>query len=100
MELISIGREDFYEIFMSNRGQEPEHIKYLRECPIMREWPIHVLLEHPTACLFHYYKYRKCFYLNKKKELILKLDFFRRGQVVVQNSIITDYIYIIKSVKI
>jgi CRP-like cAMP-binding protein len=59
MELISIGRADFFDIFMSNRGEEPEHIQFLRTCPFIKYWPIQVLLEQPSKCVFHYYKYLK-----------------------------------------
>lgn len=57
MELISIGREDFYDIFMAKRGEEPEHIRFLRGCEFTDYWPLHVLLQNPQYCLFHYYKY-------------------------------------------
>lgn len=56
MELISIGRQDFYDIFMSNKGEEPEHIRFLRTCSFVKDWPVKVLLQNPTSCLFHYYK--------------------------------------------
>ncbi len=74
---ISIGREDFFEIFMSKRGEEPEHISFLRKCSFTKDWPFKALVENPGSCLFHYY---------------------RRGQVIVQNSLKSEYIYIIKSV--
>jgi hypothetical protein len=60
---ISIGREDFYEIFMSNQGDEPEYITFLRKCDFIKYWPINVLIQNPLSCLFHYYKYKK--YLSK-----------------------------------
>ncbi|CAF0766549.1 unnamed protein product [Brachionus calyciflorus] len=76
MELLSIGREDFYDIFMSNRGQEPEHIQFLRKCEFTKHWPIQILLQNPTSCVFHYYK---------------------RNQVIVSDSTKSEYIFIIKS---
>ena len=57
MEIISIGREDFFDIFMSNRGEDPAHIKFLRKLPFVKNWPVDKLLENPQNCLFHYYKY-------------------------------------------
>ncbi len=57
MELISIDREDFFDIFMTkNKGEEPEHIKYLRECAFIKYWPIEKLIEYPQNCHYHYYK--------------------------------------------
>ncbi len=57
IELITIGREDFFEIFMANRGDEPEHIRFLRGCEFIKYWPIKALIDSPSSCLFHYYKY-------------------------------------------
>jgi hypothetical protein len=58
MELISIGREDFIDIFMSNgkNGKESEHIQFLRTCDFIKNWPIEKLIENPDNCLVHYYK--------------------------------------------
>lgn len=57
MELISIGREDFFDIFMTNnKGEEPEHIKYLRACSFIKYWPIEKLIDYPQHCHYHYYK--------------------------------------------
>lgn len=44
---------------MSNQGDEPEHITFLRKCDFIKHWPINVLIENPLSCLFHYYKYKK-----------------------------------------
>ncbi len=56
LELLSIGREDFYEIFVSNKGDVPDHIKYLKNIWFFKDWPIQVLIDQPSNCLFHYYK--------------------------------------------
>jgi hypothetical protein len=77
MELISIGRADFFNIFMSNRGEEPEHIQFLRKCPFLDHWPIDHLLENPSKCVFHYYKYsRSSFYQQKKLTFCVKMFSF------------------------
>jgi hypothetical protein len=44
---------------MSNQGDEPEHITFLRKCDFIKHWPINVLIGNPLSCLFHYYKYKK-----------------------------------------
>ncbi|XP_071950951.1 cyclic nucleotide-binding domain-containing protein 2-like [Antedon mediterranea] len=78
VELLAIGRDDFFRIFMRGQkpGEEPEHIKFLRPLPFMKEWPTETLIEHPEMCLFHFYK---------------------RGQVIVKDSNSSDWIYIVKS---
>ncbi|XP_033116114.1 cyclic nucleotide-binding domain-containing protein 2-like [Anneissia japonica] len=78
VELLAIGRDDFFRIFMRGQepGEEPEHIQFLRPLQFMKEWPIETLIEHPEMCLFHFYK---------------------RGQVIVKDSNSSDWIYIVKS---
>jgi hypothetical protein len=57
MELISIGRDDFFDIFMTkNKGEEPDHIRYLRKLNFVKYWPIDKLIDSPQNCRFHYYK--------------------------------------------
>ncbi|XP_038055384.1 uncharacterized protein LOC119727545 isoform X2 [Patiria miniata] len=78
VQLLAIGREDFFDIFMRGQqpGEEPEHVKYLRQLSFMKHWPVERLIEHPEMCLFHFYK---------------------RGQVIVKDSNKSDWIYIVKS---
>ncbi|XP_071847453.1 uncharacterized protein [Apostichopus japonicus] len=78
VQLLAIGREDFFDIFMRGQGpgKEPQHIAFIRQLPFMKFWPIDKLIEKPEMCLFH---------------------FFKRGQVVVQDSNNSDWIYVVKS---
>lgn len=82
MELISIGREDFYDIFMAKRGEEPEHIRFLRGCPFTEYFPLQSLLQNPQYCLFHYYKYvsNKFFNLTGRICLYCKWSILEKGK--------------------
>ncbi|XP_041462318.1 uncharacterized protein LOC121413512 isoform X1 [Lytechinus variegatus] len=78
VHLLAITREDFFDIFMRGQepGQEPEHVKFLRQINFMKYWPIEILKQHPEMCLFHFYK---------------------RGQVIVKDSEKSEWIYVVKS---
>ncbi|KAK3099949.1 hypothetical protein FSP39_012359 [Pinctada imbricata] len=78
VQLLSIGREDFFDIFMAGAGpdQLPEHVKFISECKFMKNWPIELLLEHPEHCLLH---------------------FFKRNVVIVKDSTASEWIYVVKS---
>jgi hypothetical protein len=56
MELISIGKEDYIDIFMSNKSEEPEHVKFLETIPFTKGWPLEKLKQFPSSCAVHYYK--------------------------------------------
>ncbi|XP_070549124.1 uncharacterized protein [Ptychodera flava] len=53
-ELISIGREDFHDIFMrvTEPGKDPPHIEYLRTLPLVKNWPVDLLFEETEMCSF------------------------------------------------
>eukprot|EP00057_Strongylocentrotus_purpuratus_P009733 XP_011664207.1 PREDICTED: uncharacterized protein LOC100893884 [Strongylocentrotus purpuratus] len=78
VHLLAITREDFFDIFMRGQapGQEPEHVKFLRQINFIKYWPMEILKQHPEMCLFHFYK---------------------RGQVIVKDSAKSEWIYVIKS---
>ncbi|KAL8578475.1 hypothetical protein ACOMHN_028747 [Nucella lapillus] len=78
VQLLSIGREDFFDIFMSRQGNDdiPQHIKFVSQLDFMKGWPIERLLEHPEHCLLH---------------------FFKRNMVIVNDSKQSDWLYIVKS---
>jgi hypothetical protein len=59
MEVISIEKEDYIDIFMSNKSEEPEHVKYLATCLFTKGWPLEKLKQSPSSCVIHYYKYKK-----------------------------------------
>ncbi|XP_022079599.1 cyclic nucleotide-binding domain-containing protein 2-like isoform X2 [Acanthaster planci] len=78
VELLSIGREDFKDIFMHrNEGMEPEFIRYLRTIDELKGWPVYRLPhDKPSVCLFTY---------------------FRRGVVICKDSNTSDWIYVVKT---
>ncbi|XP_038055388.1 cyclic nucleotide-binding domain-containing protein 2-like [Patiria miniata] len=78
VELLSIGREDFTEIFMHrSEGVEPDFIRYLRTIEELKGWPVHRLPhDKPSVCLFTY---------------------FRRGVVICKDSNKSDWIYVVKT---
>ncbi|CAH1776908.1 unnamed protein product [Owenia fusiformis] len=78
VQLLAVGRDDFFDIFMSGQGpgEIPEHVKFLKGVEFMKGWPIETLEEHPEQCLFH---------------------FFKRGVVVVRDSLNSEWIYVVKS---
>ncbi|XP_067661228.1 cyclic nucleotide-binding domain-containing protein 2-like [Haliotis asinina] len=78
VQLLTIGREDFFEIFMAGSGPDdiPDHIKFVSQCEFMKDWPIEKLLERPEMCLIH---------------------FFKRNVVIVKDSRVSDWLYVVKS---
>ncbi|XP_053398535.1 cyclic nucleotide-binding domain-containing protein 2-like [Mercenaria mercenaria] len=77
VQLLSIGREDFFDIFMSGEeGDLPDHIKFISNLDFMKDWPIEKLAEHPEHCLLH---------------------FFKRNTSIVANSNNSEWMYIVKS---
>ncbi|XP_013396184.1 uncharacterized protein LOC106163213 [Lingula anatina] len=79
VQLLTIGRDDFFDIFMgqsANPGELPEHLKFLSQLEFAKDFPMEKILENPEVCLLH---------------------FFKRGEVIVQDSSQSDWIYIIKS---
>ncbi|OWF55628.1 cyclic nucleotide-binding domain-containing protein 2-like isoform X2 [Mizuhopecten yessoensis] len=76
-QLLTIGRQDFFDIFMSGQGNQiPEHIRFVSQCEFMKDWPIDNLLEHPQFCLLH---------------------FFKRNVVVVKDSNFSEWVYVVKA---
>ena len=55
MELVSIGREEFFNIF-NKVGDESEHIEFLKSLEFLKSWPIEKFSEQENTCLTHYYK--------------------------------------------
>ncbi|XP_046355266.1 cyclic nucleotide-binding domain-containing protein 2-like [Haliotis rufescens] len=78
VQLLTIGRVDFFEIFMAGSGPDdiPDHIKFVSQCEFMKDWPIEKLLERPEMCLLH---------------------FFKRNVVIVKDSRVSDWLYVVKS---
>ncbi|XP_041357448.1 cyclic nucleotide-binding domain-containing protein 2-like [Gigantopelta aegis] len=78
MELLVIRREDFLTIFMNadNPDEEADHIRFLRQIPLFKSFPIDALKKEPGMCL---------------------LNYFKRGNVIVENSQCSDWLYIIKT---
>ncbi|XP_052796743.1 cyclic nucleotide-binding domain-containing protein 2-like isoform X1 [Mya arenaria] len=78
VQLLSIGREDFFDIFMSVDGDDnmPHHIRFVSNLDFMKDWPIEELIEHPEHCLLH---------------------FFKRNTTIVANSNNSEWLYIVKS---
>ena len=56
--VLSIGRDDFIDIFMHVEGdKEPEHISYLRNVDIFKSWPIEQLpYNDPNICLLTFFR--------------------------------------------
>ncbi|XP_068718751.1 cyclic nucleotide-binding domain-containing protein 2-like isoform X2 [Montipora capricornis] len=76
VSLLAVCREDFRDIFMSYEdGREPEHIRFLRSVPYLKDLPLDDLTTKHDVCIFHY---------------------FRRGVVIVKESK-TKWIYIVKT---
>lgn len=76
VSLLAVSREDFRDIFMSYEdGREPEHIRFLRSVPYLKDLPLQDLTTKHDVCIFHY---------------------FRRGVVIVKESK-TKWIYVVKS---
>jgi len=78
VSLLAVCREDFRDIFMSyEAGKEPEHIRFLKSVPYLRDLPLDDLTTKHDVCIFHY---------------------FRRGVVIVKESK-SKWIYIVKTVR-
>ncbi len=56
--VLSIGRDDFVEIFMKSTGnKEPEFVTYLRDIDIFKKWPIDELpYKNPNICLVTFFR--------------------------------------------
>ncbi|XP_064603627.1 uncharacterized protein LOC135469039 [Liolophura sinensis] len=78
VELLAVGRQDFINVFMHvEKNREPEHIQYLRSIDTFYGWPIEKLpYDNPKICLF---------------------TFFRKGVLLCRDSILSDWVYIIKT---
>ncbi|KAK6172236.1 hypothetical protein SNE40_015942 [Patella caerulea] len=78
VQLLTVGRQDFFDIFMAGSapGQIPDHIKFVSQIDFMKNWPIDRLVEHPEFCLLH---------------------FFKRNVVIVKDSRVNDWLYVVKS---
>ncbi|XP_071501662.1 uncharacterized protein [Diadema antillarum] len=79
-ELLVISVQDFQDIFMVSGGiksvNDPDQSAFLTSLRFLTLWPIHILPQRPKDCLFH---------------------FFATGDVLVQDSNQSDWIYIVKS---
>ncbi|XP_032223288.2 cyclic nucleotide-binding domain-containing protein 2 isoform X2 [Nematostella vectensis] len=78
IHLLVISREDYQRIFMgrSQDGMEPSHIKFCRTLDFLIDFPVDMLIDKPSNCMFHY---------------------FRRGTVIVKDSHISEWVYIVVS---
>ncbi|XP_076118214.1 uncharacterized protein LOC143085631 isoform X2 [Mytilus galloprovincialis] len=78
MELLVIGKEDFNAIFMhaDDLDEEAEHVKFLRQVPILSQWPIECLVNEPGTCILHY---------------------FKRGSLITPNGRTSEWLYCVKS---
>ncbi|XP_078001385.1 cyclic nucleotide-binding domain-containing protein 2-like [Glandiceps talaboti] len=79
VELLCIDIDDYTEIFMSggletlSRG---ENIEFLRSLYFLQTWPLDILADNPKKCT---------------------LSYFRKGQLLVKDSVNDKWIYIVKS---
>ncbi|XP_067944207.1 uncharacterized protein [Watersipora subatra] len=78
MTLLTVGRETFFKIFMSSQGENslPDHIKFLSSLEMLKGFPPHLFVENREKCLLH---------------------FFRRGAIIVKDSLESEWLYFIKS---
>ncbi|XP_073207324.1 uncharacterized protein [Lepidochelys kempii] len=77
-EFLCIDREDFIKIFLSggkNVFGDPEQMQFLRSLHCFKGWPINLLEDNPGKCIVCHY---------------------RRGTVILRNSNVTEWIYIVK----
>lgn len=107
-----IEREDFIDIFMHyEKGQEPEHITFLREIDVLRGWPIEKLpYNDHRICLITYFRYFFLqiftrlwrFYLSLLTIISCCMSFYsilksnRKGILMCKDSNKNDWIYVIK----
>lgn len=77
VSVLSIGRDDFVNIFMHAEGdEEPEFISFLRTVELFDKWPVESLpYNNPNICL---------------------LTFFRRGVVMCKDNAENEWIYCVK----
>lgn len=56
--MLSIGRDEFVDIFMHvEKGKEPEHILFLKEVELLKNWPINLLPHNnPNICVLTYFR--------------------------------------------
>ncbi|XP_022080342.1 uncharacterized protein LOC110973663 [Acanthaster planci] len=80
VELLCISVEDFEDIFMLSGGikrvNDPDQHAFLTSLACLKHWPLHLIEKHPNECRFH---------------------FFKDGNVLIKDSLFSDWIYIIKS---
>ncbi|XP_039403307.1 cyclic nucleotide-binding domain-containing protein 2-like isoform X4 [Mauremys reevesii] len=77
-EFLCIDREDFIKIFLSGGKKvfgDPEQMRFLRSLHYFKGWPINLLEDNPGKCIICHY---------------------RRGTVILRNSSVTEWIYIVK----
>lgn len=77
VEMICVTREDFVDIFMHvEDGKEPEHIQFLRNIELIKDWPVEMIPHNdPRVCLVTY---------------------FRKGVVICKDSSQLEWVYIVK----
>ncbi|XP_067400479.1 cyclic nucleotide-binding domain-containing protein 2-like isoform X2 [Emydura macquarii macquarii] len=78
-EFLCIDREDFIKIFLYGGKKvlvDPEQMQFLRSLHYFKGWPIHLLEDNPGKCMVCHY---------------------RRGTVILRNSNMTEWIYIVKA---
>ncbi|CAG5131875.1 unnamed protein product, partial [Candidula unifasciata] len=78
VELLCIDREDFIDIFMRPRkGDEPDHIKFLKSVDLLQGWPVSLLPHvNPKICAFTY---------------------VRRGVILCHDNANSDWIFVVYS---
>ncbi|XP_030424357.1 uncharacterized protein LOC115654357 isoform X1 [Gopherus evgoodei] len=77
-EFLCIDREDFIKIFLSGGKKvfgDPEQMRFLRSLHYFKGWPINLLEDNPGKCIVCHY---------------------RRGTIILRNSNVTEWIYIVK----
>ncbi|RNA17194.1 cyclic nucleotide-binding domain-containing 2-like [Brachionus plicatilis] len=77
VSVLTIDRDEFLKIFMETKeGQEPEHISFLHQIDLLKNWPLDLLPHNdPKICL---------------------LTYFRKGILICKNSLKNDWIIVIK----
>ncbi|XP_041081200.1 uncharacterized protein LOC121298253 [Polyodon spathula] len=78
-EFLCLDREDFAHIFLPGgrkKQGDPEQIMFLSELKFLKGWPLQLLEDNPGKCVVKH---------------------FKRGAVILQNSNITDWIYVVRS---
>ncbi|XP_071081611.1 uncharacterized protein [Haliotis cracherodii] len=78
-EFLTISVEDYHRIFMAGGVKcltDPDHEDFIRHLRFLDGWPLGRLLEHPSKCLFLY---------------------FKRGDVLVKDSNYSDWLIVVKS---